>query len=58
MMAQDLWQAYYQILSLILLKNFMKLNANVGILIKNAKHMELNTKTLSAALNTKTLKMI
>ena len=27
-MAQDSWQAYYQILSIILLKEFMKLNVN------------------------------
>lgn len=51
-------QAYCQVLSLIWLKNFMKLNVNVDILIKNAKHMKLNAKTVSAALNTKTLKMI
>ena len=37
---------------------FMKLNENVGIVIKNAKYVELNTKTVSAALNTQTLKVI
>ena len=38
--AQDLWQAYYKILLIILLKEFIKLNVQTVI------HVVLNTKTL------------
>ena len=38
--AQDLWQAHYQILSIILLQEFVKLN------VQSAIHVILNTKTL------------
>ena len=58
LIAQDLWQAHYQILLIILLKEFTKLNANVDMIIKNMKLAELNTNTASAALNTQTFKMI
>ena len=51
-------QAYYQILSIILLKEFIKLNVNLYLLIKNAKRAESNTKIVSALLNTLALKMI
>ena len=34
LIAQDLWQDHYQILSIILLKEFMKLNANTDTMIK------------------------
>ena len=34
---QDLWQAYYQILSIIFLKEFIKLNVNTETMIKNVK---------------------
>ena len=39
---------------IILLKEF----ENTDIIIKNAKHVELNTKIASAVLNTQTLKMV
>ena len=58
MTVQDLWQALYQILLIIFLKEFIKLNVNMDEIIKNVKHVELNTKMASAFLNTKTLKMI
>ena len=38
--AQDLWKAYYKILLIILLKEFIKLNVQTVI------HVVLNTKTL------------
>ena len=50
MTAQNLWQAHYKILSIILLKEFRKLNVNMDMIIKNVKHVELNTKTVSAVL--------
>ena len=57
LIAQDLWQAHCQILLIILLKEFKKLNENGGMII-NAKHVELNTKIVSAVLNTQTVKLI
>ena len=58
MTARNLWQAHYKILSIILLKEFRKLNVNMDMIITNVKHVELNTKTVSAVLNTQALKMI
>ena len=55
---QDLWQAHYQILSIILLKKFIKFNVNTDVMIKNTKLTELNTKIVTAILNIQTLKMI
>ena len=57
LIAKDLWPAHYQILLMILLKEFVKLNANMDVIIKNVKRLELNTKVMSAALNTQILKM-
>ena len=57
LIAQDLWQAHCQILLIILLKEFKELNENGGMII-NAKHVELNTKIVSAVLNTQTVKLI
>ena len=37
LIAQDLWQAHIQILSIILSKEFIKLNVNTGKMIKNVK---------------------
>ena len=34
LIAQDLWQDHYQILSIIFLKEFMKLNANTDTMLK------------------------
>ena len=57
LIAQDLWQAHYQILSIIFLKEFMKLNENTGTMIKNVKLAELHTKCATAFLNAQILKM-
>ena len=35
LIVQDLWQAHYQILSIIFLKEFIELNVNSDTLIKN-----------------------
>ena len=41
LMAQDLWQAHYQIWLIILLKEFKKLNVNMNMIIKKImKHAE------------------
>ena len=57
MKVQDAWQAIYQIL-LILQKEFINLDVDTDIITKNVERVELNTKIVSAVLNTKTLKLI
>ena len=42
LIAQDLWQAHYQILLIIYLKDFIELNANSNTMIKNVKLVKLN----------------
>ena len=54
LMAQDLRQFYYQFLLIILQKKFVKLNANMDMVIKSMKRVELNTNVLNAALNRQT----
>ena len=58
LVVQDLWQGHYQILSIIFMKAFIKLNINEDV-IKIMKRLELNTNIVSSTvLITKTLKMI
>ena len=54
---EDLRQAHYQFL-IILLKEFIKLNANANMMIKNLKLAGLNSKIETPYLNTQTLKTI
>ena len=42
MIAQDLWQAHYQILSIIFWKEFIELDINTNMVMKNIKLLELN----------------
>ena len=58
LIAQDLWQAHYQIVSIMLLKEIIKLNVNTNTLIKNMKLPELSINIVIAFLNTQTLNMI
>ena len=58
LIAQDLWQVHYQILSIIFLDEFVELNVNMNMIIKSASKTELNTKIATVFLNTNTLKMI
>ena len=44
LIAHDSWQAHHQILLIILLKKFINLNANMEMITKNVKRVELNTK--------------
>ena len=37
---QDLWQVYYQILSMIFLKEFIELNVDSDKMVKNVSHAE------------------
>ena len=55
---QDLWQAYYQILSIILLKEFIKLNVNKDTMAKHVKLAESNINVATFFLIKQTLKMI
>ena len=55
---QDLWQAHCQILSIIFLKEFIKLNVNTDTKIKNVKLAELNVSIVTVFLNSQPLKII
>ena len=48
LITSDLWQAHYQILSIIFLKDFTKLNLNMDTMIKNIKLEELNANIATA----------
>ena len=50
--AQDLWQAHYQILLIIFPKEFIKLNVNMGTMIKNTKLAYLNINIVTVFSNT------
>ena len=52
LIAQDLWQAHYQIVSISFLKKFIKLNVDMDMIRKNVKNAELDIKVVSAFLNT------
>ena len=39
---QDLWQTHNQILLIIFLKEFIALNVNMNMAIKDIKHVKLN----------------
>ena len=40
LIAQGLWPAHYQILLIILLKKFIKLNVNMDMIIKNMLNIQ------------------
>ena len=54
---QDFWQAHSQILLIILLKKFIKLNVKINMILKKMKLVELNTNIAMAiaSMNTQTL---
>ena len=56
LIAQDLWQAHYQILLIILLKELK--NECKNEYDKYVKHVELNTQIVTASLNTQFLEII
>ena len=58
LIAQDLWQAHHQILSIIILKEFIELNVNSDTIKNNVKHVELNISIATVFLNTQILKII
>ena len=58
LIAQDLWQAHYQILSIIFLKEIIKINVDTETMINNVKFVELNINIATVFLKKQTLKMI
>ena len=52
LMAQYLGQIHCQILSIIFLKKFIKLNLNLDMMIKRVIHVELNISIATVFLNT------
>ena len=45
LIAQDLWHVRYHILSIFFLKEYIELNVNLDMMIKNVTHLELNIST-------------
>ena len=58
LIAQDLRQVFYQILSIIFLKKFIELNVNTNMIIKYVKLVELSISIATVFLNTQILKII
>ena len=58
LMVQYLCQPHYQILSIIFLKEFINLNVNMDMMIKNVKLAEINISIATVFLNTQILKII
>ena len=56
--AQDLLQAHCQVLSMVFLKEFIELNKNTVMMIKNVKLVELNVSIVTVFFNIEILKMI
>ena len=57
LIVQGSWQAHYQILSIIFLKEFIKLNVNSDMIIKNVKLAELNISIETVFVNAQILKI-
>ena len=57
LIVQDLYQVHYQILSIIFVKGFIELNVSSDTMIKNLKHVKLNTSITTVFWNTRILKM-
>ena len=58
MIMQGSCRTHYQILSIIFLEEFIKLNVNTDTMIKNVKLVELHTNYATVFWNKQTLKMI
>ena len=58
LIAQNLWQVRYQILSIIFLKELIELNVNLDTMIKNVKLVVLTVSIETAYSSIQTLKMI
>ena len=58
LIAQDLWRAHYQFLSIIFRKEFIELNVNMDMMIKNVELAELYLNIVNVFMNTQNLKKI
>ena len=58
LIAQDLWQALFQILLIILLTELINLYVNMSMITKNVNFMKLDRNIAAAFFNTQTLKII
>ena len=58
LIAQDLWQAHYQILPIIFLKEFKVLTENTDMMIRSVKLMKLNISIVTVFIIIQTLNMI
>ena len=58
LIAQNLWQTHNQILLIIFLKEFIALNVNKNMKIKNVKQVKLNIIIVTVLIDTLILKMI
>ena len=58
LIAQDLWQALFQILLIILLTELINLNVNMSMITKNVNFMKLDRNIATAFFNTQILKII
>ena len=54
LIAQDLWQTHYQIWSIIFLKEFIELNVNTNVMIKNVMLVELSISIVTVFLKIQT----
>ena len=52
LIAEELWQAHYQILSITFLRIFVELNVHSDTMLKNVKHVELNMSIATVFVNT------
>ena len=50
LIAQDLWQAHYQILPIFFLKEFKVLTENTDMMIRSVKLMKLNISIVTVSL--------
>ena len=57
LIAQDLWQAHYQVFSIIFLEEFIELNVNTNMMIL-VRLVKLNLSIATVFSNRQTLKMI
>ena len=55
LIVEDIWQAHYQILSIVVLKEFIELNVNTDMIIKNVNLAKLYLSTGMVFLNTQVL---
>ena len=51
LIAEDLWQAHYQILTIIFLKKLIELSVNTDMITKNVKFAQLNINKATLFLN-------